>query len=226
MRRAIVQAAACGMEQVKRGVQVAAIVERIPLALKSAPAWKQEYEEFAEPIREQHRQKVNHELFSNDQTDPNASNSSSEATAAAFEPAPIATANDGLDGVHALYRRLDEIVLLLLRDSIHGNWHFPAVTVAHDETVRTAAERAIHESFNAGESAEYDMETYTLGNAPACHLPPADSAMSEQEPTFYVRMTHVEGDPEYLGDKRAWVAKDELHHFIGERENKLLQRAL
>ena len=211
-----------GQAWCRRGVVAAAVVERIPLALQEPPQWAQEYQAFAEPIREQHKQAV-FEEFANPEAFQQAP-TSNEATLASFEPASIATENDTLDGIHSINRRLDMIVFLLRKHN-DGSWGFPRtkVDISSGETVRTAAERALSESFNAGESSELELETYTIGNAPACHL---EHESSGEDATFYVRIAHVDGDPESAGSQRAWIAKDELHLFLGERENDLMQRAL
>lgn len=186
-------------------VIAASVVERPQRIWPDEEEWEREYREWAEPIREQHAQLL--------PDDPDGSKGGQSWEVLEFEPAPRKTPNDGLDGVKELERRLEQVVVLLVKDE-SGNWAFPKARAREGDTVRTAAERALEEAAGGG------MEVQTIGNAPACHMEHGNG-----EATFYVRITYLDGAHSLPGD-HAWVAKDELHHFLPSSESSLLARAL
>lgn len=182
------------------------LVERIPVVIPEPPEWEREYMEWAQARRDKFKVKLPDQIVEAKGLIDNLPD---------FEAAPRETEADRTGDRSTLYRKLPEFLFLVLKDK-SGKWGFPKAKHNEGETMRQTAERSL-KAF-AGDS----LECWVVGNAPQGHY---------EEPTgttFYYRGSYVEGDLELQEGytQHAWVTKEELGEYFGEKHHDLLRRML
>lgn len=115
--------------------------------------------------------------------------------------------------MRSLRRCTQEFLYLALRSSDADPWRLPEVALTSDETVNSAAERAL--ATTLGTSAE----TFIVGNAPAAHVEAGDAR------TFFMLGIVLDGTPALAAGCKAtdfaWLTCSELLQAHGERPAEL-----
>lgn len=205
-------------------VEVAVILERIPIVMADIPEWERDFDElqayFGQFGKEYPKELIperNAPTFISDeellaQLPPN------------FRPAPRETEADHSGVVNTLDRKLKDRVFLLLEED-SDSWTFPKASISNDESLLQGAQRAVKEKLGD------KIEIYCPSNAPsAVHLEPHNE--DDQffgTKTFYMRLQHDEGDVSKR-TKHGWLDRQEIVERMekeyGEEESKFYQYVL
>ena len=122
---------------------------------------------------------------------------------------------------HSLQRRLDDFLLLIVRNSASGKWTVPSEERAPSETLRMTVDRAIRTQHG-------DMfDAYIWSNSPSGVIK-MPSTGGGAEKMFVYGATYLSGKPRFdesnttLKD-HAWVTRRELQQYRGLFEDGVLE---
>lgn len=177
-------------------IYAACILERLPVVVPSIPEWKLDYLIWRSNLDEKYYKKTLPSEFTDEKMVGEDS-----ASARKWTPTPRSVAEDDANP-HSLRRRLDQRIFLLIKDK---KWRFPIATPDEGETMRSAAERVLQQTFDLS-----GAQTYFVGNAPAGHHTENTTTV------FFQRAQLIQGEvtPIQSGVEYAWVAKDELNKYV------------
>lgn len=124
---------------------------------------------------------------------------------------------------YTINRHLGDYLFLIVKDKVTGKWTIPSEERASHESLKTTAQRAIHEHHTGA------LDTFVWSNAPQAVLKDGDNH------TFIYNVAYLSGRPnfEVMAESytdHAWVTRNELRqygpHFAhGDLEQTLLDIA-
>ncbi|CAJ1960406.1 unnamed protein product [Cylindrotheca closterium] len=200
-------------------IQVAVVLERIPVVLDDIADWEKDYDElkayFAQFGKEYPKELVpprkapvlvtDEEVFA--ELPPN------------FRPAPRETKADKSGESNTLDRKLKTRVFFML-DEGKGSWKFPQSSVEGEESLQETAKRIIDKQIGN------DLDLYFPSSSPSAVL-----VKKEEEgdyfgtKTFFVRVQHDEGNVA-KGLKHGWLDRDEVVGAVEDEEDSMFYRYL
>lgn len=211
-------------------VQVAAIVERLPLVIWDKPQWLKDYEElttYLEFFGKEYPKELDWNKVPNEMDRPDVTEEELLAMLPeGYSPAPRETEADRIGDIRTLDRKLKTRVFLAVQEN--NKWAFPCAVAEENETLLDAAKRATAESVGT------DLVLYCPSNCPMA----VDTVVySEEEQNkkensgfigqkvFYFRIQRHEGDVEEHAmsvDDFAWLDKDEMTQKVKEQKEENL----
>lgn len=203
------------------------VLERLPIVCPPDATYVQEYKAWSAGLAAKYWKGYPDELAEHSSQQTEQEKGAEPSTRAA----DIEAAENG--DPRSPWRRLDQRIFLLVKapasgggaggggaGSAAGAWQFPAAVNSGDETIRQTAERALAGAMRPG------PKVYFVGNSPAGHCA-ADGGST----LFFHRAQLIKGDLALrpgAAEDYAWVAKDELEAYLGDRPavHSLLQKML
>jgi ADP-ribose pyrophosphatase YjhB (NUDIX family) len=209
-------------ENMEWDIQVAAIVERLPVVTPDKPQWEQDYIDLRTYL-DQFGKEYPPELGMPESDDfAMTEEDLLAALPEGFTPAPRITPADESGDVKTLDRRLStRVYFTILEDSDESKWEFPTVAVGNNETLLDAAKRAVQDA------AGSKLELWCPSNCPVAvdlRVYPDEEQQSRGKfgsKTFFMKVQYDEGPVVTTKVKDyAWLERSELTERVKQERGE------
>jgi large subunit ribosomal protein L46 len=205
-------------------IRVAVLLERLNVVLPDKEPWEVEYDNLRTHLNRFGKQYPK-EFTGNFDYDQKRPMTDEELLASLpFKPAPRETEADASGDVRTTNRKLKTNIFLTVQDHANSNndlWQFPTVDVKENETLLSAAQRAIPEQLGS------DIEFWCPSNCPwSVHLTPYTDEERKVAnlygiKTFFMKLQYDEGDvstKEMTIKDFAWLDRQEMADRVNKQQ--------